>query len=77
VTPEAAEGGALARLRDGDVIRLDASAGVLEVLMPAADLASRAPMSPDLGANQVGLGRELFRMFRANAMPAELGAGVL
>jgi len=77
VTPEAAEGGALARIRNGDVIRLDAPAGVLEVHMPAADLAARTPMSPDLGANQYGLGRELFRMFRGNAMPAELGAGVL
>ena len=77
VTPEAAEGGALARIRDGDVIRVDAPAGRLEVHMPAADLAARAPMAPDLGANQHGMGRELFRMFRANAMPAELGAGVL
>ena len=76
VTPEAAEGGALARIRDGDVIRLDAAAGRLEVHMPAADLAARAPLSPDLAANQHGMGRELFRMFRANAMPAELGAGV-
>jgi phosphogluconate dehydratase len=77
VTPEAAEGGALARIRDGDVIRIDAPAGKLEVHMPAADLAARAPTAPDLAANQFGMGRELFRMFRANAMPAELGAGVL
>jgi phosphogluconate dehydratase len=77
VTPEAAEGGALARIRDGDVIRVDAAAGRLEVLMPAADIAARAPMAPDLAANQYGMGRELFRMFRANAMPAEMGAGVL
>jgi phosphogluconate dehydratase len=77
VTPEAAEGGALARIRDGDVIRLDVAAGRLEVHMPAADLAARAPKAPDLAANQYGMGRELFRMFRTNAMPAELGAGVL
>jgi phosphogluconate dehydratase len=77
VTPEAAEGGALARLRDGDVIRVDAVAGTLEVHMPAADLAARAPTAPDLAANQHGMGRELFRMFRGNAMPAELGAGVV
>ena len=77
VTPEAAEGGALARIRDGDVIRVDAMAGTLEVHMPAADLAARAPLSPDLAANQHGMGRELFRMFRGNAMPAELGAGVI
>jgi phosphogluconate dehydratase len=77
VTPEAAEGGALARLRDGDVIRLDSVGGRLEVLVNAADLAARAPMAPDLAANDTGMGRELFRMFRANAMPAEMGAGVL
>ena len=77
MTPEAAEGGALARIRNGDVIRLDAPAGRLEVLMPAADIAARAPMAPDLAANQYGMGRELFRMFRANAMSAEMGAGVL
>ncbi|HEY5082679.1 MAG TPA: phosphogluconate dehydratase [Bauldia sp.] len=77
VTPEAAEGGALARIRDGDVIRLDAPAGRLDVLANAADLAARAPTAPDLAANDHGLGRELFRMFRANAQPAELGAGVL
>ena len=77
VTPEAAEGGALSRIRDGDVIRLDAPAGRLEVLTAAADLAARAPTAPNLAANEYGLGRELFRMFRANAQPAELGAGVL
>ncbi len=77
VTPEAAEGGALARIRDGDVIRLDAPAGRLDVLVNAADLAARAPTTPNLAANQYGMGREMFRMFRANAMPAELGAGVL
>jgi phosphogluconate dehydratase len=77
VTPEAAEGGALARIRDGDVIRLDPHTGTLAVLANAADLAARAPIAPDLSANQHGNGRELFRMFRANAQPAELGAGIL
>ncbi len=77
VTPEAAEGGALARLRDGDVIRIDPRTGTLAVIANAADLAARAPMAPDLSSNQYGNGRELFRMFRANAQPAELGAGVL
>ena len=48
-----------------------------EVLVNAADLAARAPTIADLAANQYGMGRELFRMFRANAQPAELGAGVL
>ncbi len=77
VTPEAAEGGTLARIRDGDVIRLDPRTGTLAVIANAADLAARAPMAPDLSANQYGNGRELFRMFRGNAQPAELGAGIL
>jgi phosphogluconate dehydratase len=77
VTPEAAEGGALSRIRDGDVIRLDAHAGRLEILVAAADLAARAPTHPDLSASQYGMGRELFRSFRANALSAELGAGIL
>jgi phosphogluconate dehydratase len=77
VTPEAAEGGTLARLRDGDVIRVDAQKGTLEVLANPADLAARAPTPPNLAGNQFGMGRELFTMFRANAKPAELGAGVL
>ncbi len=77
VTPEAAEGGTLARIRDGDVIRLDPRTGTLAVIANAADLAARAPMAPDLSPNQYGNGRELFRMFRMNAQPAEMGAGVL
>jgi phosphogluconate dehydratase len=77
VTPEAADGGPLARIRDGDIIRLDAPAGRLEVLAEATDLAKRAPLVPDLAANQSGMGRELFALFRANALPAELGAGVV
>ncbi len=77
VTPEAAEGGTLARLRDGDVIRIDPRTGTLAVIANAADLAARSPMAPDLAGNQHGMGRELFRMFRSNAQPAELGAGVL
>ncbi len=77
VTPEAAEGGALARIRDGDVIRIDPRTGTLAVIANAADLAARAPMAPDLSSNQYGNGRELFRMFRMNAQPAEMGAGIL
>jgi phosphogluconate dehydratase len=77
VTPEAADGGAIARLRDGDIIRLHAPAGRLDVLVNAEEYASRTPVSVDLSANQVGLGRELFQMFRATAKPADMGAGVL
>ena len=77
VTPEAADGGPIAKLRDGDVIRLDAPRGRLHVHIDAGEFAARPAVTADLSGNDYGLGRELFRMFRANAVPAELGAGVL
>ena len=75
VCPEAAAGGPLARLRDGDVVRLDAVAGTLSVL--AADFDSRTPVTPDLSANEEGLGREMFRAFRTHAGAATEGAGLV
>jgi phosphogluconate dehydratase len=74
VVPEAAAGGPLARLRDGDVVRLDAEAGVLAT---TADLSGRAPAAPDLSANGYGVGRELFAGFRAAVSDAAAGASVL
>jgi phosphogluconate dehydratase len=73
VTPEAADGGPIAKVRDGDVLRVDAEAGVLEVLAPS-DWQSRAPSQLDLTGNSRGIGRELFTMFRAQACSAEQGA---
>ncbi|HET6806600.1 MAG TPA: phosphogluconate dehydratase [Frateuria sp.] len=77
VTPEAAAGGPLARVRDGDMIRLDCTGGRLELLVDAAELATREPAAGSQGSHQAGTGRELFEMFRRNAMNADLGAGVL
>jgi phosphogluconate dehydratase len=74
VSPEAACGGPLAQLQDGDVIRLDAVAGTLEV---KADLSTRAPTQPDLSANGFGIGRELFAPFRRSVGTAETGAAVV
>lgn len=76
VTPEAAAGGAIGKVRDGDRIRVDAVNGTLEVLVDAAAFAARPLVEEDLSGNEFGLGRELFAMFRASAAPAELGAGV-
>ncbi|MBS0559502.1 MAG: phosphogluconate dehydratase [Proteobacteria bacterium] len=76
VTPEAAEGGAIARVRDGDLIRVDADAGRLEVLADPAEFAARAPAQADLSANEVGVGRELFATFRAAVGRADAGASV-
>ena len=77
VSPEAADGGPIARLRDGDVVRLDAPGGRLEVLVDPADFAARPPAAPDLSANGFGVGRELFAAFRAHVGPAGEGAAVV
>lgn len=77
VTPEALAGGPLARVQDGDVIRLDAVQGTLEVLVPQAEWDAREAAPPpvaELRANGMGWGRELFANFRRNALSAEEGA---
>jgi phosphogluconate dehydratase len=77
VSPEAAAGGALSKVRDGDVIRLDATAGTLQVLVSAAEWDARATQTmPEAlrAANGVGMGRELFASMRRNALAAEEGA---
>ena len=77
VTPEAEAGGAIAKIRDGDMIRLDATTGSVDVLIDAAEFAARESATADLTKHHVGMGRELFGLFRANAVAADLGAGVL
>ncbi|ASU61025.1 MULTISPECIES: phosphogluconate dehydratase [Nocardiopsis] len=72
VSPEAEAGGALAYVRDGDPIRLDATTGTLEVL---ADLTGREPARPTVDS-ATGTGRELFAALRGAVGPAEKGAGV-
>ena len=76
VTPEAADGGAIAKICDGDMIRLDAVSGLLEVLVDAAEWAARAPVTADLSANDFGVGRELFTPFRAQVNRADEGATI-
>ena len=77
VSPEAAAGGPLAKLRDGDRVRVDAVAGTLQALVPEAEWAARETLAmPDSRkmANAHGVGRELFAAFRRNALAAEEGA---
>ncbi|NMM15090.1 MAG: phosphogluconate dehydratase [Rhodoferax sp.] len=77
VSPEAAAGGPLAKVRDGDVIRLDATTGTLEVRVAADEWAKRelATMpEAQRAANGLGMGRELFANMRRNALAAEEGA---
>jgi phosphogluconate dehydratase len=76
ITPEAISGGALARLKDGDVIRLDSHTGILEAKVTEAILHARSIEPVDLSGNDSGMGRELFRLFRSHAAGAEQGAGV-
>jgi phosphogluconate dehydratase len=75
VSPEAACGGPLARVQDGDLIRLDATAGTLQVLTPGFE--SRVPVVADLSANEHGLGRELFAAFRRNVGTADTGGALV
>ncbi|SCX60194.1 6-phosphogluconate dehydratase [Variovorax sp. EL159] len=77
VSPEAAAGGPLAKVRDGDLIRLDAVAGTLAVLLPEDEWAARETATqPEAQriADGHGLGRELFAGMRRNALAAEEGA---
>ena len=77
VSPEAAMGGPLALLRDGDVVRLDAVTGKLQALVDAADWNARQPATlpaAQAEANGLGIGRELFAGMRRNALAAEEGA---
>ncbi len=77
VTPEALDGGLIAKINDGDIVRLDAKAGTIDVLVPEAELAAREPARPDLSANDFGMGRELFAGFRRLVNGPAEGASVI
>jgi phosphogluconate dehydratase len=77
LTPEATDGGPLARLRDGDIVRLDAEAGTLEALVEPGVWAARTPATADLSANDHGIGRDLFAHLRRGIGGAETGASLL
>ncbi|WP_404863871.1 phosphogluconate dehydratase [Georhizobium sp. MAB10] len=77
VTPEAADGGPIARIREGDMVRVDAVSGELSVLVEAGEWETREAVTADLTGNGFGMGRELFAAFRAVAGPASEGASVL
>ncbi|HUO92599.1 MAG TPA: phosphogluconate dehydratase [Rhizomicrobium sp.] len=74
LTPEAAEGGPIAKLRDGDVIRIDPKTGALEVRVDAREFANRTP--EHYAQQGWGLGRELFAPFRARVGAADKGATI-
>jgi phosphogluconate dehydratase len=77
VSPEAAAGGPLAKVRTGDRLRLDAVAGTLQVLVDASEWDARETVAMPAQlrvANGAGMGRELFAGMRRNALTAEEGA---
>ena len=75
VSPEASLGGPLARVRDGDLLRVDAKTGKIDCL--EADFDTREAVVADLTANKSGIGRELFEAFRQNVGLASNGAAVI
>ncbi len=76
MTPEASDGGAIAKIRDGDLIRLDANEGTLMFLGDEKEFFSRTPATEDLRPQHYGMGRELFAGFRALVGTADRGASV-
>jgi len=76
VSPEAADGGVLAKIEDGDMIRFDIENGVIELLVEDDVITSRESSNPDLSSNRYGFGRELFVSMRASVGTAEEGACV-
>ncbi|AIK14553.1 phosphogluconate dehydratase [Pectobacterium carotovorum subsp. carotovorum] len=77
VTPEAYVGGLLAKVQDGDMIRVDGISGEISLLVDETELAQRHPEQPDLSASHVGMGRELFTALRENITGAEQGASAI
>ena len=74
VTPESSAGGVIGRIRDGDVVTIDSSSGTLAVDAPEID--SRPRLEADIANRQVGMGRELFAVFRERSQGAEQGGGI-
>jgi phosphogluconate dehydratase len=74
MTPEAVDGGPISKIRDGDLIRLDANEGTLTFLGDEKEFFSRTPATEDLRSQHFGMGRELFEGFRHLVGVADKGA---
>jgi phosphogluconate dehydratase len=77
ISPEALDGGPIARVQTGDMIVLDGQSGALRVEVDEATLSARSVNMPDLQHNRMGTGRELFDLFRDHAGSAEAGGSPL
>jgi phosphogluconate dehydratase len=76
VTPEAAGGGPISKLRDGDLVRVDGVTGTLTALVDDAEWNARPPAQEDLSHYESGIGRDLFAAFRAAVSTADTGASI-
>ena len=76
MTPEAVDGGPISKIRDGDMLRVDANAGTLTFLGDEAEFRTRTPAVEDMRPNHFGMGRELFAGFRSLVGAADQGASV-
>jgi phosphogluconate dehydratase len=74
LTPEAFCGGMLAKIQDGDIIKMDARNGVLELMVSDEELAQRGYADPDLKTHRYGMGRQIFAPLRKDLLGAEEGA---
>ena len=74
VCPEALDHGPISQLQDGDVLKVDAVAGTMEILTPG--VLQRDFATADLSVNETGMGRELFGVFRQSVGGADAGASV-
>jgi len=74
VSPECSLGGALGKVRSGDIVKLDSDAGTLNALVDEDTWSSRELLECDLSANGIGMGRDLFAGFRQQVSSAETGA---
>jgi phosphogluconate dehydratase len=74
LTPEAVDGSLLAKIVEGDIIRLDAKTGQLDLLVETEVLAQRVAVIPQLDSSRIGMGRELFGCMRSQLSGAEQGA---
>ncbi len=77
VSPEAYAGGAIAKIREGDLMIIDGDAGTMDAQVDALTWAARPPAQIDVAGNQQGVGRELFALMRQHAASAEEGGSGL
>jgi phosphogluconate dehydratase len=76
ISPEAADGGPIARIKDGDMIHLDVERGTLTLAVGPEELGARDIVQARLDGHEHGLGRELFGLFRRAVSAADAGASV-